>query len=98
MGSGEAFAHIMLAYFSERFSKSKKHYYIFQHFSGIFVENCQFPFSEKMRIENKKKTKRKGTLKVKIPKRKQSNATLIHFLALELIRKRPYDAYLSKRA
>ena len=43
-----------------------------------------------------KKTTRKGTLKVKISK--QSNATLIHFLALELIRKRPYDAYLSKRA
>ena len=62
MGSGEAFAHIMLAYFSERFSKSKKHYYyIFQHFSGIFVENCQFPFSEKMRIENKKNYEKRNT-------------------------------------
>ena len=79
MGCGEAFLHI----FPNTLVSQKA---LFQHFSGIFMENCQFSFSEKMRIENKK-NKRRRTLKVKIPKRKQSNATLIHFLALELIRK-----------
>ena len=79
MGCGEAFLHI----FPNTLVSQKA---LFQHFSGIFMENCQFSFSEKMRIENIK-NKRRRTLKVKIPKRKQSNATLIHFLALELIRK-----------
>ena len=64
MGCGEAFLHI----FPNTLVSQKA---LFHHFSGIFMENCQFSFSEKMRVENKKKIKEDEHVKSKF--RKENN-------------------------